>query len=181
MTIVAYARVSSFDQCLDTQIDQLRAAGAEKVFAEKVSGLTRTGRDQLALALDFVREGDVFLCTRVDRVARSMSDLWNIIETLGAKKVGFRAVQQAGLDTVSGEGKLLITLLGAFSEHESRVRRERQAEGIARVRAAQPHKYRGRPATVDGEQIQRLRSAGLGPSEIARRLGVHRSTVYRLT
>ncbi|MDO9473360.1 MAG: recombinase family protein [Caulobacter sp.] len=180
MAVVAYARVSSLDQCLDTQIDQLRAAGAEKVFAEKISGLSRTGRDQLALALDFVREGDVFLCTRVDRVARSMADLWSIIEALDAKKVGFRAIQQPGLETVSGEGKLLITLLGAFAEHESRVRKERQAEGIARARATQPHKYRGRPAEITPDAVNALLEEGLGASSIAKRLGIHRSSVYRL-
>lgn len=181
MTLVAYARVSSHDQCLDVQLEQLRAAGAEKVFAEKRSGGTRADRDQLAHALDYVREGDVFLCTRIDRVARSMSDLWHIIDVLASKNVGFRAIHQPGMDTTTSEGRLLTSLLGAFAEHENRVRKDRQAEGIARARAMSPHKYRGRPTAIDAAAVQTLLLEGLGPSTIARRLGIHRSSVYRLS
>jgi DNA invertase Pin-like site-specific DNA recombinase len=180
MTMVAYARVSHTDQSLEVQIDQLKAAGAEKLFAEKRSGNTTESRDKLELALEFVREGDVFICTRVDRVARSMTDLWAIIARLTAKQVGFRAIQQPSLDTTTSEGRLLLTLLGAFAEHENRVRKERQLEGIARARATSPEKYRGRPATVDRHSVSKLAAEGLGATEIARRLGVHRSTVYRL-
>lgn len=180
MTLVAYARVSHTDQSLDIQLEQLRAAGAEKVFAEKRTGGTTADRDQLAQALDYVREGDVLICTRIDRVARSMSDLWRIIDQLTAKKVGFRAIHQPGLDTTTGEGRLLITLLGAFAEHENRVRKDRQAEGIARAQAMTPHKYRGRPAAIDSATVQELLRDGIGASAIARRLGIHRSSVYRL-
>lgn len=181
MTLVAYARVSSADQCLDLQLEQLRAAGAEKVFAEKRTGGTTADRDQLAQALDYVREGDVLICTRIDRVARSMSDLWHIIDVLASKKVGFRAIHQPGIDTTTGEGRLLAAFLGAFAEHENRVRRDRQAEGIARAKAVAPHKYRGRPQAIDAAAVAGLRGEGLGPSQIAKRLGIHRSSVYRLS
>jgi DNA invertase Pin-like site-specific DNA recombinase len=181
MTLVAYARVSHTDQSLDIQLEQLRAAGAEKVFAEKRTGGTTADRDQLAQALNYVREGDVLICTRIDRIARSMSDLWQIIDQLTAKKVGFRAIHQPGLETTSGEGRLLVAVLGAFAEHENRVRRDRQAEGIARAKATAPHKYRGRPKAIDGATVSALLAEGLGPSVIARQLGIHRSSVYRLS
>lgn len=180
MALVAYARVSSHDQCLDIQIEQLRAAGAEKMFAEKRTGGTTAARDQLAQALDYVREGDVLICTRIDRVARSMSDLWRIIDVLASKKVGFRAIHQPAMDTTTGEGRLLTSLLGAFAEHENRVRRDRQAEGIARAKATAPHKYRGRPSAIQSEAVRQLLREGLGASAVARRLGIHRSSVYRL-
>lgn len=181
MTLVAYARVSSHDQCLDVQLEQLRAAGAEKFFAEKRAGGTTADRDQLAQALDYVREGDVLICTRIDRVARSMSDLWRIIDVLASKKVGFRAIHQPGMDTTTGEGRLLTSLLGAFAEHENRVRKDRQAEGIARARAMTPHKYRGRPQSIDRATITALLAEGVGASMVAKRLGIHRSSVYRLS
>jgi DNA invertase Pin-like site-specific DNA recombinase len=180
MTLVAYARVSHSDQSLDIQLEQLQAAGAEKVFAEKRAGGTTADRDQLAQALDYVREGDVLICTRIDRVARSMSDLWRIIDVLASKKVGFRAIHQPGIDTTTGEGRLLTTILGAFAEHENRVRRDRQAEGIARAKATAPQKYRGRPSSINSAAVQELIGEGIGPSAIARRLGIHRSSVYRL-
>lgn len=181
MTIVAYARVSHTDQSLDLQLEQLEAAGAEKIFAEKRTGSSTADRHELARALDFVREGDVLICTRVDRIARSMTDLWQIIDILTRKSVGFRAIHQPGLDTTSGEGRLLITILGAFAEHENRVRRDRQAEGIARAKVTAPHKYRGRPAAIDAPMVEKLLLEGLGASAVARRLGIHRSSVYRLT
>lgn len=180
MTLVAYARVSHTDQSLDIQLEQLRAAGAEKVFSEKRAGGTTADRDQLSQALDYVREGDVLICTRIDRVARSMSDLWRIIDQLTEKKVGFRAIHQPGIDTTTGEGRLLTTILGAFAEHENRVRRDRQAEGIARAKATAPHKYRGRPSVIRSDAVRQLLQEGIGPTAVASRLGIHRSSVYRL-
>ena len=94
MPLIGYARVSSSGQSLEVQRDQLLAAGCTRIFEEKRSGLSQDGRDQLALALDYVRDGDVLIVTRLDRLARSITDLRQIVDRLTAKEVGFRALQQ---------------------------------------------------------------------------------------
>ncbi|MES2255144.1 MAG: recombinase family protein [Pseudomonadota bacterium] len=177
MTLVAYARTSSSGQPLDVQLDQLRAAGAEELFQEQRSATTTAGRDQLEAALRFVRKGDVFVVTRLDRLARSMSDLRRIVDTLTAKGVGFRVLQQA-IDTTTSEGRLLLNLLGAFGEFETEIRKERQLEGIAKAKAE--GRYRGRPTSIDPEKVAALRAEGLGATEIARRLGIGRASYYRV-
>lgn len=178
MALIGYARVSSSGQSLDVQTEQLRAAGCEKVFAEKQSGLSEEGRDQLALALDYVRDGDVLMVTRLDRLARSVVDLRSIVDRLTAKGVGFKALQQQGLDTTGGEGRLFLTILAAFAEFEADLRKARQMEGIAK--AKERGVYRGRPAKLDPQEVLRLKAEGVRPAEIARRLNIARSSVYRL-
>ena len=178
MALVGYARVSSVGQSLDVQLDQLNAAGCEKVFAEKMSGTTTDGRDQLAEALDWVRDGDVLVVSRLDRLARSIVDLRRIIDRLSAKGVGFRCLQQGTLDTTRSDGRLLLNILASFAEFETDIRRERQADGIAKAKA--DGKYRGRPATIDAASIAALEKEGLGASDIARRLGIGRASVYRI-
>ncbi len=177
MSLIGYARVSTTDQDLTIQLDQLRAAGCDKVFAEKRSGTTTTERDQLALALDYVREGDILLVTRLDRLARSIIDLRQIIDQLQTRRVGFRALNQAAMDTTRSDGRLMLNMLAAFAEFETDLRRERQMEGIAKAKAAGV--YKGRKPTVDVEAVRRLRAEGVGPAEIARRLGIGRASVYR--
>lgn len=177
MATIGYARVSSAGQSLDVQLDQLRAAGCDKVFAEKRSGTTTEGRDQLALALDYVREGDTIVVTRLDRLARSVMDLSAIIGRLTAKSVGFRALQQGAFDTTTATGKVVLNVLAAFAEFEADLRRERQLEGIAKAKAE--GRYQGRPPSMDVEAVRRLKAEGVRPAEIARRLGLARSSVYR--
>ena len=179
MPLVGYARVSSVGQSLDVQIEQLRAAGCEKIFAEKQSGRSTTGREQLAHALDYLREGDVFVVTRLDRLARSLVDLRQIVDRLTAKGVAFRALQQGAIDTTRSDGKLLLNILASCAEFETDIRKERQADGIAKAKAAGV--YKGRKRQIDPAEIARLRSEGLGPSEIARRLRIGRASVYRLS
>jgi DNA invertase Pin-like site-specific DNA recombinase len=176
MTIVCYARVSTTGQSLELQLEQLRAAGGEEFFQEQRSGTTTAGRDQLDAALRFVRRGDVFLVTRLDRLARSMGDLCRIVEALTAKGVGFRVLQQA-IDTTTSEGRLLLNLLGAFGQFETEIRKERQMEGIQKAKAE--GRYRGRPTSIDATKIAELKAQGLGASAIARRLGIGRASVYR--
>lgn len=176
MSIVGYARVSSAGQSLDVQREQLLAAGAEQIFEEKRSGTTTDGREQLEAALRYVRKGDVFLVTRLDRLARSLVDLRRIVDMLTVKEVGFRCLQQH-IDTTSSEGRLMLNLLGAFAEFETEIRKERQADGIAKAKAA--GRYRGRPKSIDPEQIAALKAEGLGASAIAKRLGIGRASVYR--
>lgn len=176
MAVVGYARVSSVGQSLGVQETALREAGCDIVFSEKRTGTTQAGREELRRALEYVRDGDVFLVARIDRLARSVSDLSEIVSTLTEKGVGFRALQQGEFDTTTATGRLFLTMLGAFAEFETNLRRERQLEGIAKAKA--DGRYRGRPETVDKAAIRRLHGDGAKPTDIAKRLGVARSTVY---
>jgi DNA invertase Pin-like site-specific DNA recombinase len=178
MAVIGYGRVSSVGQSLEVQKDQLKAAGCEKLFLEKKSGTSTHGRDQLAMALDYAREGDTFVVTRLDRLARSVSDLLAIIKQLSDKGVGFRCAEQAGVDTTGPMGKLMLTVLGAFAEFENGIRKERQMDGIARAKAEGV--YRGRPAKIDAKKIAALRDEGLGATMIAKRLKIGRASVYRV-
>lgn len=175
--LVGYARVSSTGQSLDIQNDALEAAGCEKVFAEKVSGRSTKDRIELAQAMDFVREGDTLVVTRLDRLARSVGDLHRIIEKLTDKGVEFRCLQQSDVVTGTSTGKLMLAILGAVAQFENDIRRERQAEGIAKAKAA--GKYRGRKATIDPARVKELHQTGLGPAAIAREMGIARASVYR--
>lgn len=178
MSFVGYARVSSVGQSLEVQLAQLQAAGCEKVFAEKKSGTTTDGRDQLDLALTYVREGDVFVVTRLDRLARSLVDLRRTVDQLSAKGVGFRCLQQGAIDTTSSEGRLMLNILASFAEFETDIRKERQRDGIQK--AMEAGKYRGRPQSIDATRIAELEAAGFGASAIAKQLGIGRASVYRL-
>ena len=177
-TLVGYARVSSVGQSLDVQEELLRADGCAKVFAEKRSGRTTQDRDQLTAALEWVREGDVFVVTRLDRLARSITDLRQIVDRLTAKGVGFKVLQQRGLDTTTSEGRLMLNLLASFAEFEADIRKERQADGIAKAKAAGV--YQGRPPSIDPALVARLKAEGVGPAEIAKRLQIGRASVYRV-
>lgn len=176
--IVGYARVSSSSQSLEVQHEQLASAGCDKVFAEKRSGRTIDGRDALADAIDFVREGDVLAVTRLDRLARSVVDLHRLIERLTAKGCGFRVLQQSGIDTTTSTGKLTLSILGAVAEFEADIRRDRQRDGIERAKANGV--YRGRRASIDTARIESLIAAGMAPAAIARDMGIGRASVYRL-
>lgn len=175
--LVGYGRVSSSGQSLDIQLEALTAAGCEKVFAEKMSGRSTTDREQLGMALDFVREGDTLVVTRLDRLARSVGDLHQIIEKLAAKQVGFRCLNQSGVDTDTSTGRLMLAVLGAVAAFENDIRRERQMEGVAKAKAA--GKYRGRPASIDPARVKELHQTGMGASQIAKTLGIGRASVYR--
>ncbi len=176
--LVGYARVSSAGQSLEVQLDALRQAGCEKIFSEKRSGTSTEGRGALAEAIDFVREGDTLIITRLDRLARSAGDLHNIVQQLTAKKVGFRCIQQGGMDTTTSTGKLVLNMLAAIAELETDIRRERQREGIEKAKAAGA--YRGRKPSIDIARVKELYSAGLGPTQIALQLQIGRASVYRV-
>lgn len=177
MSIVGYARVSSSSQNLDLQLEQLTAAGCEKVFAEKVTGTSRNDRRALDECLDWLRDGDTLVVTRLDRLARSGRDLHDIIAQLSSKQVGFRCVQQGAVDTTTSMGKLILGILGAVAEFETDIRKERQREGIERAKAAGV--YKGRKRSVDVDQVRSLRNQGLGATGIATKLGIARASVYR--
>ena len=176
--LVGYGRVSSSGQSLDIQLEALAAAGCEKVFAEKMSGRSTRDREQLAQALDFVREGDIFAVTRLDRLARSVGDLHQIIERLTEKGVAFRCLNQSAVETETSMGRLLIGVLSAVAAFEADIRRERQMEGVLKAKAA--GKYRGRPASIDPVRVKELRQTGMGASQIAKTMGIGRASVYRM-
>lgn len=177
MAIYGYARVSSADQDYVLQEQALRTAGCEIIRAEKASGTVRAGRTELELLLEFLRHGDILVVTRVDRLARSIKDLQDIVYTLKARGVTLRATEQP-IDTQSAAGKAFLDMLGVFAEFETNLRRERQREGIVAAKARGV--YRGRKPSVDLHAIRRLREEQkLGATEIARRLGIGRASVYR--
>lgn len=175
--LVGYARCSSVTQSLDIQLDSLTKAGCEKIFSEKVSGRSTTDREQLAMALDFVRDGDTLIVTRLDRLARSVGDLHRIIECLTDKKVAFQCINQSGVDTDSSTGRLMLAILGAVACFENDIRKERQREGIDKAKAE--NRYKGRKPSVDTTKVAELHANGLGPSQIARELKISRTSVYR--
>lgn len=176
--LVGYARVSTIDQSLIVQHNALAAAGCEKVFSEKRTG-TNADRDQLQACLEFVREGDVLVVTRLDRFARSSVDLHNMVEALTKRGVGFRCIEQAGVDTTTSSGKLMLSMLAAVAEFETAIRKERQIEGIEKAKAAGV--YKGRKRAIDPEQVRRMIGEGMKPGQVAKALGCSRMTVHRAT
>ena len=171
-----YARVSTTDQDLTIQIDALNAVGCENIRQEKVSGTSTQGRDELNTLLEFLREGDELVVTRVDRLARSIRDLQNIVYDLNKKGVTISATEQP-IDTKTSAGKCFLDMLGVFGEFETNLRKERQMEGIAK--AKEKGVYKGRKPTVDVVKVKELRDTGLGASAIAKELGIGRASVYR--
>src|ERR1700677_1494974 len=177
MASYGYARVSTLDQDLTVQRRALKAAGCKVIRAENVSGTRRDGRTELQVLLDFVQHGDTLVVTRIDRLARSMKDLQDIVHELKQKGVALRATEQP-VDTSTAAGKAFLDMLGVFAEFETNLRRERQLEGIAQAKVRGV--YRGRKPSVDMAEIRRLRDQdGLGATAIARRLGIGRASVSR--
>ena len=176
--LVGYARVSTTHQSLDVQVEQLAAHGVEKMFQEQISGKSASNRPQLKSALDFCREGDTFLVTRLDRFARSAQDLHNIVSALTTKGVGFRCLQQGGLDTTTSHGKLMLGILAAVAEFELDIRQERQREGIEKAKARGV--YQGGKQRFDPADVRKLCNEGMKPRAIARELKCSPATVYRL-
>src|SRR6202167_4125769 len=176
MTVIGYARVSTTDQDLSIQQTALKAAGCEVIRAEKRSGTTTKGRDELRIILDFLRQGDVLMVTRIDRLARSIGDLQDIVRAVRAAGASLRATEQP-IDTSTAAGKCFLDMLGVFAEFETNLRRERQLEGIAKAKAAGV--YKGRMASIDVTKVRQIKAQGMGASEIAKALKIGRASVYR--
>ena len=176
MPVIGYARVSTTDQNLELQENALRAAGCEIIRSEKRSGTTTAGRDELRTVLDFLRKGDVLIVTRIDRLARSIGDLQDIVRAVKARDASLRATEQP-IDTSTATGKCFLDMLGVFAEFETNLRRERQLEGIAS--AKERGVYKGRKASIDPAKIKQMKADGMGPSAIAKALKIGRASVYR--
>ena len=174
---IGYARVSTTDQNTAVQVAALRAAGCDIIREEQASGTTTAGRPELAAILTFIRPGDTLVVTRIDRLARSIADLQTIVRTLRDKGAALQATEQP-IDTSTAVGEMFLNLLGCFAQFETALRAERQAEGIAKAKAAGV--YKGRKPKIDPATVHALRAEGVGPAEIARRLGIARASVYRI-
>src|SRR3954466_2986175 len=162
MPLYGYARVSTLDQDLSIQRDALKAVGCEVIRAEKASGTRRDGRSELQVLLDFVHAGDTLVVTRIDRLARSVKDLQDIVQELKAKGVALRATEQP-VDTGSAAGKAFLDMLALFAGFETALRRERQLEGVRAAKARGV--YKGRKPGIDPAEVRRLREEeGLGPA-----------------
>jgi len=180
--LVGYARTSTSDQKagLEAQERDLKAAGCEKVFAEHASASTAQ-RDQLQATLEFIRDDDTLIITKVDRAARSTADFLGIVEQVRAKGASLVVLSLGGqrMDTSTPTGKLMLTMLAGVTEFERDMMLERQREGIAKAKAE--GRYKGRPATVmsQAEKVRGMKESGLSAAQIAQELGIARSGVYR--
>lgn len=177
--VYGYARVSSDSQDLSLQVETLRSAGAVSIFSEKVTGVSVKDRHQLTSALAVLHKGDTLLATRVDRIARSILDLQNIVQEVCARGAFLRCTEQP-VDTSTAAGKCFLDMLGVFSEFETNLRRERQLEGIAK--AKQENRYKGRVPTArrQAERIIAMKKRGYKVSEIVTETGVSRASIYRI-
>lgn len=179
---IGYARVSTTGQDYETQVSKLQAEGCEKIFSEKQSGKSTDDRLELQRAIEFAREGDVLIVTKLDRLARSMGDLWAIVRQLEGKCVAFKVLDQEGMDTSTPTGKLLFTVLGGIAEFERDLINARTAEG-RQAAMAKGVKF-GRKEKLTTEQIEFLKAdfeAGvLSKEAIAKKYGIARNSVYRL-
>jgi DNA invertase Pin-like site-specific DNA recombinase len=180
MPNIGYARVSTNGQQLEAQIEELTAAGADRIFREKISG-AKSNRPQLVRALDVLKPGDVLLVARLDRLARSTLDLLNIIASVAAKGAGFRSVRDVWADTTTAHGRLMLTILGGLAEFERELIKARTGEGRERAKARGVRLGRKPKLTVHQrrEALER-RAAGEALTEIARTFAVSHSTISRL-
>jgi DNA invertase Pin-like site-specific DNA recombinase len=181
MTVLGYARVSTDGQTLDAQVAELSAAGAAKVYREKVSGAL-SGRVQLNRAIAALGEGDVLLVTRLDRLARSTRDLLNTLAVIAEREAGLRSLRDAWADTTTPHGRLMLTVLAGLAEFERELIRARTGEGRERAKARGVRLGR-KPKLTPHQRVEALkrRDAGEPLVEIARTFGVSHSTISRLT
>ncbi len=176
MAVVGYRRVSTIDQSLDRQ----DLGTVEKVFEEKLSGASASDRPALQEMIDWVREGDSVVVHSIDRLARNLQDLLSIVSQLNGKGVTIKFLKDnltfppEGTD---GASKLYLSILGAVAEFERSIIKQRQAEGIAKAKAACV--YKGRKPTIDKDRILALRDEGHSTHKIAEVMGISRMTVHR--
>ena len=176
---IGYARTSTLEQGagLEAQIRDLKIEGCEKIFTEQVSSVDK--RPELHSALDFMREGDCLIVTKLDRLARSVVHLGEIVKTIQDKSAGLK-ILNLGIDTSNATGKLVLNVMGSISEFEREMMLERQREGIAKAKAQGKYKGRAPTARAKSDEVKELAAQNVGATEISRQLGIGRASVYRI-
>lgn len=177
MARIGYARVSTTDQDLETQLAKLKAEGCGIIRSEKVSGGSRDGRPELATVIEFLRPGDELMVTRLDRLGRDTRDVLNVIHEC-EQRGAFVTVLDPHVSTRGEMGHIVLTVLGMVAQMERRFIRERQREGIERAKAEGA--YQGGRRRLDRAHIKALKASGLGPAAIAKAVGCSRMQVYRV-
>jgi DNA invertase Pin-like site-specific DNA recombinase len=179
--LIGYGRTSTTEQHagLDAQRRDLKATGCRKIFEEQVSSMK--GRPQLQAALDYAREGDTLIVTKLDRLARSARHLSELVEALESKGIGLRILNFGGdaVDTRSATGRLMLNMFAAMAQFEREIMLERQREGIAKAKAEGKYKGRKPTARAKAEDAVRLFREGKRVAHIAKELGIGRGSVYR--
>ena len=177
---IGYARTSTLEQKagLEAQLRDLKAAGVKKMFSEQLSSVDAE-RPQLEAALDFAREGDVLVITKIDRIARSVAHLCEIEAKLHAKGASLKVLTPQ-LDTSTPIGRLVFNMVGAIAQFEREIMLERQREGIAKAKAEGKYKGRAPTAMAKSDEALTLLKDGMGATEVARKLGIGRASVYRI-
>jgi DNA invertase Pin-like site-specific DNA recombinase len=179
--LIGYARTSTVEQeaGLEAQLRDLKAIGCEKVFSERISSIAI--RDQLNHAVGFAREGDTLVVTKVDRLARSTTGLWDVVRELDAKGVALRVLNLGGetVDTRCATGRLILNIFAGFAQFEREMMLERQKEGIAKAKADGAYKGRKPTARAKADDVRKMHREGKNPTEIAKALGIGRGSVYR--
>lgn len=177
--LIGYARTSSLEQeaGLDAQLRELGEMGCEKIFWEQVSSVG--ARPELEAAIEFSREGDTLVVTKLDRLARSVRHMWEVIERLHARRASIRIVN-LGIDTHTPTGKLMLNILGGVAEFEREMMLERQREGIAKAKAEGRYKGRKPTARERAAEVMSLRASGLSMDAIAKRLAIGKGSVVRI-
>ena len=177
MAQYGYARVSSLSQSTEVQVDRLKAAGCSPVRIETASGRSRAGRSELETLLDFLQPGDVLTVVKLDRLGRSTRDVLNLVHDLEERGASLRVLEPE-IDTSKSEGRIILTTLAMVAEMELTFIKERQRAGIEAARARGV--YKGRKRSIDRDAVRQLKADGIGATEIARRLGIGRATVYKV-
>lgn len=177
---IGYARVSSIGQSLDVQRQKLEQVGCTEIFEETISALS-TKRHELENALRMIRKGDILIITRLDRLARSMQDLFHIVKYLQKHEAELKVLDQS-IDTTSAEGRLMFNILGAFAEFENDIRKARQMDGIKKAR--DKGVAFGRRPVLNEQQRQEImrlnRSETFSLSQLANKYAVSHMTIYRV-
>ncbi|MEM5338709.1 recombinase family protein [Paraburkholderia azotifigens] len=180
MSIIGYARVSTFEQTLDLQRDALNAAGAVSIYEDKASGKS-ADRLELQHCVKALRNGDTLVVWRLDRLGRNLQDLIRIVNELEGRGIKFRSLKES-IDTAGPAGKLVFHMFAALAEFERELIRERTLAGLEAARAR--GKNGGRPKSLDGKQqlaaLAMMKSRVMSISEIARQFDVSRSTLYNI-
>ena len=174
-----YARVSTLDQSTTIQREALEAAQCDRIYEEQASGTSRNNRAELLRVLEILREGDTLVITRIDRLARSMKDLQDIVHDLKCRGIYLEATEQP-IDTSTAAGKAFLDMLGVFAEFETNLRKERQLEGIAKAKAKGVYKGRKPLSHEKRQEVVTLYQQGVKPAHIIKQTGIGKTSVFKI-